>query len=111
MKGRLSLLLMTICVFAKNATHLPGSCLYEGETLSVGQHTRGCLRITCYAEGDITILECPLNFCPEKRLIGYHETNFSKPYPECCARPISRWDEEDVRGHTTLNMKGGRNDI
>ncbi|XP_050453954.1 uncharacterized protein LOC126852808 [Cataglyphis hispanica] len=91
MKGRLvrCAILLMICVLA-HAAHLPDSCSFENETLSVGQHTRRCLKITCHAGSEISILGCPLARCPEGKQVGYRDTDFSKPYPDCCGGPICK---------------------
>ncbi|GAB1867607.1 Single domain-containing protein [Camponotus japonicus] len=65
-----------------------GDCLFENETLSVGEHIRKCLRINCTGENTMSMLACPLYQCPVGKEIGYREVDLSKPYPECCAGPI-----------------------
>ncbi|XP_072762471.1 uncharacterized protein [Anoplolepis gracilipes] len=89
MKGCCAIFLLMVCVFA-HAARLPDSCSYEDETLSVGEHIRQCLRITCHANGNISALGCPLVQCLEEKQIGYQKMDNSKPYPECCERPICK---------------------
>ncbi|XP_070158450.1 uncharacterized protein [Polyergus mexicanus] len=91
MKDRLvrCAILLMVCMFT-HAVHLPEGCPFKGETLSVGQHIRQCSRITCHAEGKMTILGCPLAHCPEGKQVDYRDTDFSKPYPDCCERPICK---------------------
>ncbi|XP_029178915.1 uncharacterized protein LOC114946545 [Nylanderia fulva] len=89
MKGCLVLLLMMLCVFA-HAAQVSDGCPYEEETLTVGEHIRKCLRVTCHADGSISMLGCALYRCQEGKQIGYRETDLSKPYPECCEGPICK---------------------
>ncbi|EFN69911.1 hypothetical protein EAG_07209 [Camponotus floridanus] len=86
MKKRFTILLL-VCVFAYTVL---GNCLFENETLSVGEHIRRCLRITCYPQGSISLLACPLYQCPEGKQIGYRDVDPSKPFPECCEGPICK---------------------
>ncbi|XP_012217081.1 uncharacterized protein [Linepithema humile] len=87
MKGLVCcVLLMLVCAFIQ----VQGNCEFEGESLSVGKHHRKCLTLTCNENGSVSALACPLMQCAEGQQIGYHELDISKPFPECCARPICK---------------------
>ncbi|EZA55867.1 uncharacterized protein LOC113562983 [Ooceraea biroi] len=75
-------ILLLVCAFAQ----VEGGCQYKEETLTVGKHHRDCLTITCHENGSMSSLACPVMQCRNE--IGYQETDLSKPFPECCARPI-----------------------
>ncbi|XP_032674098.1 uncharacterized protein LOC116845477 [Odontomachus brunneus] len=90
MKGFLCCaILLLVCVFVQ----VQGNCEYtNGEILPVGTHYRDCQQIKCNEDGSMSMLGCPLSLCTPGNQIGYHELDVSKPYPECCERPICKTD-------------------
>ncbi|XP_019698490.1 uncharacterized protein LOC109504131 [Harpegnathos saltator] len=79
--------LLLACVLI---TQVQGNCPYDDETLPVGTHYRKCNKINCNEDGTMSMLACPLALCQPGEQIGYHELDISKPYPECCERPICK---------------------
>ncbi|KAF7987548.1 hypothetical protein HCN44_003310 [Aphidius gifuensis] len=48
--------------------------------------TDQCVPYECQADGSYTSSGCAEFRC--KKQIGYQETDLSKPFPDCCPRPI-----------------------
>ncbi|XP_043262667.1 uncharacterized protein LOC122403290 [Colletes gigas] len=66
-----------------------GTCNnFHGQNLSVGTHYINCTEYECHSDGSMTGLPCADYACAEGKEIGYRETDYSKPFPECCGGPI-----------------------
>ncbi|XP_057337408.1 uncharacterized protein LOC130675634 [Microplitis mediator] len=50
-----------------------------------------CSEFTCQENGSWTSLGCGVWACEDQ--IGYQDYDYSKPYPECCPRPICASDK------------------
>ncbi|XP_011642792.1 uncharacterized protein LOC105430781 [Pogonomyrmex barbatus] len=89
MKGLVCCTILLLACVLVHSQYIDG-CSFEDEILSVGTHTRNCQKLNCIGNNKIQALACPLASCLPGQQIGYQEMDFSKPYPQCCGRPICK---------------------
>ncbi|XP_012288361.1 venom peptide Pc [Orussus abietinus] len=75
-------LALLVCLF----TNAEAACNVGGKMVPPGVHIDKCIRYTCHEGGHLSAVPCALATC--ENLLGYTETDLSKPYPDCCPRPI-----------------------